>query len=880
MMKRNLLVLLTFIVSTMTVWAQEPATIGSIQYNSTGGYYEISSTDNLNDLAVYVNGSGSYTTGGTETTAHSCPNVEFKMTANIPTASDMTNGIKAVTTIVGVSGHPFGGRFDGQGHTLTVNISGSGAQAPFGIISGATIKNLTVEGSVTGDNHSAGLVAASSNTGEPNTITDCTVLTNVSGGAYMGGIVGHGGAGTLTIQNSVFGGTVSGFTSYAGGLLGWCDALTLTISNCLMKGTMTPGSGGKFHPIACKNGSSAVTATVNDAYYLNHLVPTATGNVIFTDGTAASRTYAAGEYTFPVTAADDYTYYIRAQGSTTLTHNNAEYSVNIPLSGTQTLIVDGTIPEFKVHDHGGWQGYSPSCHGILELTAPKGYVFQLSGNITTYASGDALTVKNSDGTYLLYEVHSATDKTKTDIPTVTTSGNTMKLTFQSYYDHYCTHTLDLTVRLVLQDLQIDEYSSQGEDDYYYVNMPYHDTKTVEIHHAAINTFKVYDDGGKGGIGGSENSEDGNYSSSNYESFLVMTAPKGYVFQLSGTIMSSPGEDYLSVYDGGSDQAPTLINQVSSSDYEVATTIPTVVSTGRQMTLSFFSDEYYSYDGLDLTVKLLPSVSLADNADNSQTLTDYAGTLASVTLTGRTLLKTGEWNTLCLPFTLSDALIATSPLSGATIKELDTAAGATSLDDGTLTLKFKVATSIEAGKPYIVKWAGGDNIVNPVFNGVTITSTAPASNIVSNDGKVKFVGQYSPFKVGDTNSGDDGNLNELILLSTGNKLGYSTSARTLKCFRAHFYVPAGNGELSARNIVVDFFDEQSGKAERGDGETTEIATTDFTDYTDKAGAWYTLDGRKVRSALPLGSAKNGQWSLVNGQLKKGLYIVNGKKVVIK
>ena len=48
------------------------------------------------------------------------------------------------------------------------------------------------------------------------------------------------------------------------------------------------------------------------------------------------------------------------------------------------------------------------------------------------------------------------------------------------------------------------------------------------------------------------------------------------------------------------------------------------------------------------------------------------------------------------------------------------------------------------------------------------------------------------------------------------------------------------------------------------ETTDITTTDFTDYTDKAGAWYTLDGRKLQG----------------NPTTKGLYIVNGRKVVIK
>ena len=48
---------------------------------------------------------------------------------------------------------------------------------------------------------------------------------------------------------------------------------------------------------------------------------------------------------------------------------------------------------------------------------------------------------------------------------------------------------------------------------------------------------------------------------------------------------------------------------------------------------------------------------------------------------------------------------------------------------------------------------------------------------------------------------------------------------------------------------------------GEGETTEIQTTNFTNYTNKAGAWFTIDGRKL-SGEPT---------------TKGIYIFNGKKV---
>jgi len=252
---------------------------------------------------------------------------------------------------------------------------------------------------------------------------------------------------------------------------------------------------------------------------------------------------------------------------------------------------------------------------------------------------------------------------------------------------------------------------------------------------------------------------------------------------------------------------------------------------------------------------MPAILLYDQgteaAGNTTTISDNSGSEKNIALYGRTLLKTGDWNTLCLPFFLSDAQIATSPLAGATIKELDTAADGTSLDEGTLTLKFKDAASIVAGKPYIVKWASGDNIVNPVFHGVTITSTTP-SDVVSNDGKVTFVGQYSPFKVGNTSSGDDGNLNEIILLSTGNKLGYATSARTLKSFRCHFYVSAS---AAVRNFEFDFGDFDS-------EETTSLSEELRVKSEESDNAVYDLSGRKVNSQFK----------------KKGIYIVNGRKVL--
>ena len=110
--------------------------------------------------------------------------------------------------------------------------------------------------------------------------------------------------------------------------------------------------------------------------------------------------------------------------------------------------------------------------------------------------------------------------------------------------------------------------------------------------------------------------------------------------------------------------------------------------------------------------------LRDDADNSTAL-DLLAALATsglnstpldlgwgagkypMQLAGRTIYRDGDWNTLCLPFALSAAQIAASPLSGTTIMELD--GTHSDLTDGTLTLNFNAATEMVAGRPYIVKW---------------------------------------------------------------------------------------------------------------------------------------------------------------------------------
>ncbi len=217
-----------------------------------------------------------------------------------------------ITKMLGTSARPFAGHFDGNGKTLNVNISSTAeCAAPFSRIDHATIRNLTVTGTVSSSgNHAAGLVGGCANAC---VITDCTVLANVSGAPYAGGIVGHGGNDNLTIERCAYGGSISGFTYFAGGILGWCDDLTLDMQECLFKGEFSPGSGGKYHPIALKYAPKTVTATVSDIYYVHTEGPSiglGNNSIAEAEGVPVNTTRVPLEWTNGFVALDGNTYYL------------------------------------------------------------------------------------------------------------------------------------------------------------------------------------------------------------------------------------------------------------------------------------------------------------------------------------------------------------------------------------------------------------------------------------------------------------------------------------------------------------------------------------------------------------------------------------------
>ena len=99
-----------------------------------------------------------------------------------------------------------------------------------------------------------------------------------------------------------------------------------------------------------------------------------------------------------------------------------------------------------------------------------------------------------------------------------------------------------------------------------------------------------------------------------------------------------------------------------------------------------------------------AVNLDGNANNNSLLADWEDRTVNAKLQDYTLFTDGKWSTICLPFNVAE--FSGTPLEGFTVKELDVEQGSyahvTGYENGTLYLNFKDATSIEPGRPYLVK----------------------------------------------------------------------------------------------------------------------------------------------------------------------------------
>lgn len=207
---------------------------------------------------------------------------------------------------------------------------------------------------------------------------------------------------------------------------------------------------------------------------------------------------------------------------------------------------------------------------------------------------------------------------------------------------------------------------------------------------------------------------------------------------------------------------------------------------------------------------------ATTLNESSDYTPVAGP-ANVTLTRS--ITANKWSTIVLPFAVANVESVFG--TGTQVAQLNNVNGNT--------LSFQSVTSMNANEPYMIKTAA--NFATANINGVSIVEGTPAKTVSG----VTFQGVYAA-----------GNIPAGAYFVSGNQLYRASDAtNTIKPFHAYFTTSNNAPEL---NFVID-------------GGTTGISTM-HNSQSIMHNEYYNLAGQRV------------------SQPTKGLYIVNGKKMIVK
>ena len=252
---------------------------------------------------------------------------------------------------------------------------------------------------------------------------------------------------------------------------------------------------------------------------------------------------------------------------------------------------------------------------------------------------------------------------------------------------------------------------------------------------------------------------------------------------------------------------------------------------------------------DVTFKVKVVAAHTVVLDETSAITPEAATGVNVSV--KRTISANQWSTICLPFAMSEAQVKEA--FGEDVQLGDFTGYETTEDGDAITginVKFTAATAIEANHPYIIKVSQA--VSEFTADGVDID---PDEAKVEYDNgltgkKRKVLGSFVGTYVADFDFYNDAENYPLFL--SGNKFYYATeNTKHMKAFRGYF-------------DFVDYLDE----AENAEARVFIVFGNDTTCIGDvqheTAGddRYYNLGGQRVE------------------QPSRGLYIKNGKKVMIK
>ena len=263
-----------------------------------------------------------------------------------------------------------------------------------------------------------------------------------------------------------------------------------------------------------------------------------------------------------------------------------------------------------------------------------------------------------------------------------------------------------------------------------------------------------------------------------------------------------------------------------------------VWTGNAQKVSFTSSDRTRASSITVYVSL-PTISLSESEENKiETKSDISISL------NRKLVK-GVWNTICLPFDVSEAQAKSAFGADVRIAALNAES-----KGNTLMFDNKTAEGIKAAVPYLIMPSEVKADDKYEFYNVSIKpeNVTPAADVSTSNG-FAFKGIYNKVDITKDINNQETSDSYAAFLGANNTLFKAKSGTTTKGFRAYFVIPYSTA-ASALRVVVD-------------GNATSIKNINC-GVEESDDAVYNLQGQRVdaRSLMP------------------GLYIKAGKKFVVR
>lgn len=263
-------------------------------------------------------------------------------------------------------------------------------------------------------------------------------------------------------------------------------------------------------------------------------------------------------------------------------------------------------------------------------------------------------------------------------------------------------------------------------------------------------------------------------------------------------------------------------------------------------IEFGTHSSEKYNPVDVTFHITISEPLAQVTLSENDGAAPAASGGAVDVTVNRIINANEWSTICLPFDMTAAQVIDAFGSDVQLADFTGWSYEMNGEDVTsISIQFTNVSTIAKHHPYVIKV--GHNITSfKVCNVVIYTATKNIQKaVLDNDGEYtgKLIGKYKT-----------GTVPENDLFLSGNQFWYSTGSTSIKAYRASFnFGEIVLAEALAANarIQMAFDDETTNVVELKDGRMEELKSC------------YNLKGQRTEQPT-----------------KKGLYIRNGKKVIIK